>query len=371
MEPREKLLVGIVVAIAVVGAAFGARRLYVDRANKLEVSLKYEQRKLSQAKKKLEDAKAKELEWKAIGRQTLSTDEMVAKGRFRGELTRVATESGFFVPPTQVDLISTVPHPGRSGLLLVVYQVKAEGTIDQIVGFLHRLYREPYLVRCKRILLKPLMEKSSSPNAVPKPTGRLSLTMSVETPILPSDKRVPKIDTAELAPDKRVPVGRTLLASVDDYRGIKRELFERYVYQPPPPPPPLPPSTQPVKDPPALPPAPPPPPADAELVLARILSSPRSQQVVLQDPRNPNAEDKRVEVGDSLYGGVLIFIHRDGAVSEKQDKDGRKRTFHLIGQPLKQGQVLSQTEHPAVYDALAKLEERLAGINKPEKAASP
>jgi len=93
--------------------------------------------------------------------------------------------------------------------------------------------------------------------------------------------------------------------------------------------------------------------------------------VVLQDPRNPNAEDKRVEVGDTLYGGVLIFIHRDGAVSEKQEKDGMKRTFNLIGQPLKQGQVLSQTEHPAVYDALAKLEERLAGINRPEKTASP
>ncbi len=91
----------------------------------------------------------------------------------------------------------------------------------------------------------------------------------------------------------------------------------------------------------------------------------------MQDRTNPNAEDKRVEIGDALYGGVLIFIHRDGAVSEREDKDGKKRTFHLIGQPLKEGQVLSQTEHPAVYDALAKLEARLAGINRPEKAASP
>ncbi|MDM8008268.1 MAG: hypothetical protein QUV05_19180, partial [Phycisphaerae bacterium] len=235
MNSREKLLVGIVVAIAVVGAAFGARRLYVDRADKLADTLKYEQRKLKEAKKKLADARAKELEWIAIGRQTLSTDVMRAKERFRGELERLTTESGFPVPPAQVDLVSAVPQ-GRNGLLMLVHQVKAEGTIDQIVGLLHRLYRQPYVVRCKNISLKPVMNKPPSTNAAPTPTGRLTLSMSVETPILPSDKRVPKVETAELDADKRVPVGRTLLASVDDYRGIKKELFEPYVPKPPPPP---------------------------------------------------------------------------------------------------------------------------------------
>ncbi|NLE58330.1 MAG: hypothetical protein GX616_08215, partial [Planctomycetes bacterium] len=99
MNSRERLLVVIVAAIAVVGAAFGARRLYVDRAANLAANRKCEQDKLKEARRKFDEAKANELEWKAIGRQTLSTDVMVAKGRFRVELTRVASESGFAVPP--------------------------------------------------------------------------------------------------------------------------------------------------------------------------------------------------------------------------------------------------------------------------------
>jgi hypothetical protein len=93
--------------------------------------------------------------------------------------------------------------------------------------------------------------------------------------------------------------------------------------------------------------------------------------VVLEHPTDKGTPDKRVEVGDSLYGGVLIFIYKTGAVSEREDKDGKKRLFHPRGLPLNQGQVLSMTEHPDVYDALTKLEERLAGINKPENVASP
>ena len=84
---------------------------------------------------------------------------------------------------------------------------------------------------------------------------------------------------------------------------------------------------------------------------------------MLEDPRNKNAPDKRVEVGDSLYGGLLIFVHSTGAVSEKEGN----RLFHPIGQPLKQGQALTATEQPVVYYALAKLQERLAGISTPEQ----
>jgi hypothetical protein len=105
---------------------------------------------------------------------------------------------------------------------------------------------------------------------------------------------------------------------------------------------------------------PPPPPPDGHLVVARILSSPRGQQVVLEDPRNRNAEDKRVEIGGEVFGGTLIMVHPKGVVSQA---DGQRR-FHPIGQPLQQNVPLTQQQYPEVFHELAKLEERLNGIRK-------
>lgn len=364
MNPREKLLLAIVGGLLVVAAGYGSYRLYARKSAELTRQYRYEQDKLAAAQRARENAWKAERQWRETGRQTLSMDVMAAKGLFREELVKLANQSGMPVPQ-QTEVILGTPRVLRKDSVTVLpYTVKAEGTLQQIVRFLFELYRQPYLVRCKTVGIEPVMDKAASPNAPPTPSGRLKLNLVVETPILPPDKKVPKVETAPLAPDKRVPVPRTLMATAEDYNNaIKKALFERYTAPPPPPPqrvePPRVVTTGPGSPPPSL----PPPPPDANLVLARVLSSPRSQQVVLEDPNNKSAPDKRVEVGDTLYGGTLIFIHPIGAVSEK---DG-KRTFHPIGQPLNRGQALSETEHPAVFDALAKLEERLTGIRSPER----
>lgn len=368
MNPRERTLLLIVGGLLAVGAVYGAQSLYRSKSAALAEKMRYEQAELKKAQKALVDAKVREQEWRSIGRQTLSMDMTAAKGLFRNELVRVVTEAGMPVPPTDVVLSSSY-RLGKNEVSVLVYNVKAEGTVEQIVRLLFELYRQPYLVRCKNVSIKPVLNKAPNPGAPAVPSGRLSLSMYVETPILPPDKKVPKVEVAELAPDKRKPEGRTFLATAEDYTSvIKRSLFEPYtpptpVVRAPDPPKPHVPTTQPPKvD------VPPPPPPDSRLVLNRILISPLVQQIVLTDPANATAEDKRVEVGDSLYGGVLIYIHATGAVSEREDKNGKTRTLHMISQPLQQGQVLSMTEHPAVWDALAKLEERLAGINRLEKS---
>jgi hypothetical protein len=110
-------------------------------------------------------------------------------------------------------------------------------------------------------------------------------------------------------------------------------------------------------------PPPPPPPADSALILARILSSPRGQQVVLADPaqqQNPAAADKRVFVGESLYGGTLVYIHQKGAVSEL---NGALR-FHALGEALQQAQPLTQEVQPEVFHEVKKLEAHAAGISQ-------
>lgn len=107
------------------------------------------------------------------------------------------------------------------------------------------------------------------------------------------------------------------------------------------------------------PPQPPPPPADQNLVLARVISSPLTQQVVLENPGNQAGEDKRVSLGETLYGGKLVMVHALGAVSEK---DNQFR-FHALSRPLKDAQPLNWRTQPEVMDALLKLQERSTGIS--------
>jgi hypothetical protein len=106
--------------------------------------------------------------------------------------------------------------------------------------------------------------------------------------------------------------------------------------------------------------APPPPPPDANLVLARIISSPRSQQAVLEDPANKNALDQRVEVGSPFYGGTLIYVHPKGAVSEK---DNQLR-FHPLTKALRECVPLTEATQPQLLFEVMKLEQRAAGISQ-------
>jgi hypothetical protein len=355
MKPREKLLVAMVGLGLVILTGFGASRFYSQKTQGLAIQKKYELDKLKHAKEELEAAKAREKEWRDVGKQTLSVDLTEAKGLFRTELVKLAAQCDMPIPGTQIEM--GIPRPlSRSGITILGANIKAEGSVDRLVRLMFELHRQPFLIRYKNLELKPVMNKPSSPGAPVTPTGRIALSVYVETPILPADTRVPKLEVARLAPGQRVPVGRPLLASVEGYRGIREELFEPHVE---------PPTNQAgsgkssgesaevgTEEGGSVPPER----VDAGLVLARVLSSPRSQQAVLVDPENPNALDRRVEVGSSLYEGTLIFVHPTGAVVEK---DG-ERTFHVIGQPLRQGRVLDAAQQPEVSDALERLEKRLA-----------
>ncbi|HOA72907.1 MAG TPA: hypothetical protein PL151_16870 [Phycisphaerae bacterium] len=108
------------------------------------------------------------------------------------------------------------------------------------------------------------------------------------------------------------------------------------------------------------PPPPPQPPPDANLVLARIISSPTRQQVVLENPANKAEEDKRVEIGDTLYGGTLIFVHPKGAVSTKDDK----LYYHPLTKALRECVPLTEESQPELLYEYLKLEQRAAGISE-------
>ncbi|MHC4444174.1 MAG: hypothetical protein ACYTA5_16375 [Planctomycetota bacterium] len=279
-----------------------------------------------------------------------------AKGLLRVEMSKLAKQAG--LSKAVPNLVQKEDRVGKNGVKALICNVDAEGDLKQIVHFLFKVYRQPYLVRCTDFGLK-------SVDAKRKP-GRLKMTARFDTLILPANKRVLKVNPAELDEKKRKEVPERLaFANLADYhRSFKPNLFERFKPTPRPTPKPRPkPKPKPRGKPTPRPTPKPPPPPDSSFKLARILSSPRGQQVILQDPNNRKAVDKRVEVGQTLYGGTLVFVHPSGAVS---DRDGKWR-FHPMGLPMNQCKTLNQQEFPAIYHEFTKLKNRAEGISRKDE----
>jgi hypothetical protein len=93
-----------------------------------------------------------------------------------------------------------------------------------------------------------------------------------------------------------------------------------------------------------------PPPVDCQYVVGRIISSPRGQEVVLENQQ----EDHRRQVGEMMCAGMLVYVDPKGAVTEK---NGELR-FHAIGSQLQNFTLLSFQEMPEIYDAVQKLKTR-------------
>jgi hypothetical protein len=113
------------------------------------------------------------------------------------------------------------------------------------------------------------------------------------------------------------------------------------------------------QDPPKLPEQPP---LDSEKVLIRVLSSPVAQQAVLVDngqQTNVTAPETRVQIGDPFYGGILVYVHRRGVISER---DGAMR-FHAIGQQLKGAAPLTEQDFPEIWYEVKKLQAQAPGIS--------
>jgi len=453
VNQREKIMAGVVGGVALLWGGNTAKTQYVETLEQLDRQIESKTRELKEVEHNQEAANKGILEWDAFGSHTLSMDTSEAKNLLRRELLALTDRTGLG-EDSHVDL-QQVSSWSKSKIRLLGASVKAEGKLDVIAQFLFQLHRQPYQIRCKRVTLTPRIEQErkgrSKPRYAPKENPHMSLTVDLDTPILPPLTKIEKIKPVNLDRDPeggRQEVSRRLrFQALAEYTNINSARFHPFI--PPPPPPskatgPTPannapnvavnttlkwkpgartqthliyfskdrdlkeavatqpaatfkpsetlaqnetyfwrvdekgvsgttrgdvwrfttvkPGQKPVETQPEQktePPKPTPPPADADMIVRGLLSGPLGQQVVLQAPRKKT--DKRVEVGDEIFGGTLILVHSTGAVSERSDGS---RRFHAVGEPLKQGQPLTEEEHPVVYHELAKLEQRAMSINK-------
>jgi len=298
-------------------------------------------------------------QWLEIGAETLSMDPNEAMTRLREEMTKLTEKTG--LREAEVTQESTPKRWLKNGVRVLNFTVTGQGRFEDIAKFMFEVHRQPYAVRCKSLTLDLVHKPTRRGETKKGDQGLLKMTALLDTLILPSNAMVRQIEPAVLDPAKRKAVPGPALASVADYKPLlDKKLFQPYepkvvVDRTP--------KSQPApggkKGPTPPPPPPPPPPVDAQMVLGRLLSSPRGQMAVLEKPGRAG-EDEYKEVGDAMYGGVLVYVHPSGVVTER---DGQWR-FHMLGEPLQSYKPLSEKEQPLVYHELLKLREQATGISR-------
>lgn len=229
---------------------------------------------------------------------------------------------------------------------------------------------DDYQTIVKRKVFEPWTPPVPKPGKVvghnPAPGGQLAVTNQVFSWAKPAHAQTYEVFMGEanpppsasqsvtaesFRPPAALTLGKTYYWRVDsiNVEGVRTEgdVVQFTVYQP---------TTPEIK--------PPPPvaqrPEDENLVLSRIISSERGQQVVLENPSNKTVEDKRVEIGDTLWGGKLVFVHPKGAVSHKEDK----LWYHPLTKALREAVPLTEQSQPELLYEVMKLEQQAAGISQ-------
>ena len=208
MQPREKLLAAVVGTLAVLaGLWFVGRNLqksYSDRNNRIallekEISGKDDRVELGAlASRRLEDFRKRSLPADAKLSQSLVQNWLLTL------VDRAKLKGGDVKPIAAVS--------SRGSFQLLRFTVRGQGSLPQIVEFLHSFYNQDYLHQAPVINLKRL-----------EGSDQIDMTLSAEVAIVPGAAARPKIEDA--------PSDRLAMKALADYRQaiVNRNVYAAYV----------------------------------------------------------------------------------------------------------------------------------------------
>jgi hypothetical protein len=219
MNPREKKLLIVVISLGVLIGGWKGYGWYDEWKSDLDRQIERKEvirDKASMARRRAEIGAAT---WRKIGKQTLSLEPTEGINIQRDELYALAERVGL------KNRSVSPPRPAnwrKNGVRRLSCSLSAAGRVNQIVAFLYELETQPYLVRCTSLTLEPSRKREEK--------GLMALRLRLDTLVLPENKRVADLETAELDPAKRKPVqDRLRLASSAAYSAkIGDELFEAW-----------------------------------------------------------------------------------------------------------------------------------------------
>jgi hypothetical protein len=339
MSRREKMLMIAVVGVLGFGISVKLIRTLVDKTASLDRQITARKERLAAAETERRLVKtAQRPLWQEIAKETLSTDVDEAAKRLMDRIDALARKH---------DLKQRAVRPqgvrGRkSGFARLGFSVNGQADLLTMVDFLYDLHSLPFLVRVESFRLSPVSNKDRK---------TLKLTLKGETIVLP-EHPVGGQDVATMAKDAK-PIIRTRLASAAEYHDIATKgLFEP---SKPPPPKPIKP-TKPPEPPdhrPTPTPTPRPPARDPQRTSTRIaglIGTPDMQEVVLA--RSGNRREA-VPLYTKFDGGILIFVHPEGAVAVYQDK----LWFYPLGKLMSEGIVLTEDVQPEVFHIVSQMDQ--------------
>ena len=301
MSRQKILLIMVAALVGLLVVTRGLRSLVIEPYRELEGDIARKKREVRQYDETLAMKWDSIEQWQALGKRTLAATANKAQLLFDSKIKRLVQAHGL----QRESVRPKNPRPMKNGLVRVPYSIQAEGNLKSVVELLVNIYEQPYMARVTMLRLKP---------ANPKKRHWLSISMDLETVVLPLSKIGGPIEPVEAAGEELPRARRYEQENGQAYAMVyQRKFFEEYKPPPPPPPPPPPVKKDPPKKKVASPPPPPPPPKprDNSRIVA-LLSYPGQQEVITIKPGRKERQIHRL--GDELGGGVLRMVHPYGAV---------------------------------------------------------
>ena len=214
MQPREKLLAAVIVALLALGGGYwvasGVYTHFADlklRRDQLTGELQQIDLQLQRGLRLAE----KQRQWR---QQSLPTDLTRASSHYLYWLLELTSRPGVEFNDTNV---SSSRSTSRLGIYRKLpFTIRGEGDLRQLTNFLYHFYEGNHLHKIARMTVKPLQG-----------TDKLDLTITIEALSLPDADR-----TNQLAEGNS---GRLADRTLDDYTEtiVERDLFARYRPEPP------------------------------------------------------------------------------------------------------------------------------------------
>ena len=226
MTGRERIIASVVGGVVALTGGFKLTRLAViEPLRSLNQSLETAAEKKANLEDFVEQHQHVAEEWQAYTARTFSENVEKVKVSFFSEVAQLLelhdlTEERSITPRT--------PRPQKSGLVEVSLQVRAQGSLESVVGFMRDLRQWPYLARLSNVRLRA--EKGSSAR---KTRGRsrgsneratLAVSMTATTLVLPKLK-----GTKHQPPDPNQPAPTYFAQEPEAYDEIAEvNFFQKY-----------------------------------------------------------------------------------------------------------------------------------------------
>lgn len=371
MNPRERILLGCVVAVLVLAGGWSVVQWgFISRWDAAERDLDRAAERVEKLQRQLRLSETAEQRWAEL--TPIAHNVELAQGLFRQDVTQMLATNGLGEECTIRKLPARkIKSANDVDFTEVRLSVQTRGALRELLNFQRDFYQRDYPARLDQVSLtaentgrRTRTAGRGRPGreaAAEEAEPRLNMTMTLSALVLPQIKNARQQGTADLQPLPRDDEpGRLPRPTVDYELVVEHNLFEEWkpaaeivVAQPV--------TTErprPNPGPTPLPPAPSPPPP--ERILLGVTSIRGKPAVYVRDQDRLDVAPDRVYINQELHDGTLVLVDTRGMVvqvpEDTEDGTEYRYYFYELGETFSEREELDPQAHP---DIVRRLEETL------------